>query len=217
MKKDTRNIIILFVFAIVVGLAMNSCGARKSEKSRNSDSSKTELSFSEKEIIKEEGFNLSKETEKENTNVKEESAKAVDDKNETVTEETNYEPADPTKPASIIDENGKETVLNNAKKTHKKTTQKNNSKTNETAKSEKTENRQSDKEVQAEQKKESERQKELQEKAAAKKAGEEIKIDRSAWSMWNWLWLLIPVGIIVIVWKNKTKIASWLTEKIWWV
>jgi len=53
-------------------------------------------------------------------------------------------------------------------------------------------------------------------KADTKKVSEDIKIDREAWSVWNLLWILIPIGLIVLAVKNRMKIAGWI-ESIWWV
>lgn len=204
------------IATILLALAICSCGARKTDKSRIQEASESELSAGEKEVSKEENSTLEREYQKENLNVKEENTKAVDDKNETVKETKTWTPVDPNKSSKVIDDKGKVQEFVNAVLKEERETTKNNIKTNETAKSEKTENKQSDKEVQAEQKKESDRQKELEQKAAAKKSGEEIKIDRSAWSVWNWLWLLIPVGLIILAVKNRMKIVTWI-ENIWWV
>jgi hypothetical protein len=183
-----KNTIIIILLALVLSF----CGARNAEKTRLHEAQKTEITSNSDKF------------EKEESNIKENSITKVDDKNETVTEETVYEPSDPSKPASVIDANGKKTVLNNAKKTHKKITQKNNTKTGNSSNSEKFH------------KSELSELSKFKAKAATKKAAEEIKVDREAWSVWNFLWLLIPIGLIVIIWRNKTKIATWFTS-IWWV
>jgi hypothetical protein len=213
MKSQKTIARIALMLSIIFFL--NSCGARKTDKNRTQEAEKSELSSLEKESVKDENSTLSKETEKENSNVKEEITKAVDDKNETVKETKTWTPVDPNKLSKVKDKNGTIQEFENVVLKEERETTKNNTKTNENSKSEKLENKQSNKEVQADQKKESERQKELQEKAAAKKAAEEIKIDREAWSIWNWLWLLVPIGLIVIIWKNKTKIASWFAGTGW--
>jgi len=169
-----------------------SCGARKAEKSRTKEEVKTETTTAAVTAKTEE------------SNVKKTENTIIDDKNETVTKETTYEPIDNTKPSSIVDPDGKETKLNNSKKTTRETTQKNNTKTdnsknsNEFHKSELSE------------------QSESKGKTEAKKADEVIHVDREAWSPWNLLWLLIPIGIVGIAWKNKAKIIKWFNG-IWWI
>ena len=89
-------------------MSLTSCGARKVDKQVLNEETETKIvdnSVSEKES---------------ESNVKTTILTKVDDKNETVTEETIYQPEDPTKEAIITDENGKKTILNNSKKTIKK-------------------------------------------------------------------------------------------------
>jgi len=190
MKNQKLNYLLLF--AIAVAFALNSCGARKAEKTRTEDSVKTETS-NDAVIAK-----------KEESNVKKTETTTVDDKNETTTKETVLEPIDSTKPATIIDPDGKETKLNNSKKTIRETTRKNNVKTdnlvntviNSTA------------EVLEKIKSES--------KSNSKKTAELIKIDKKVWNVYNLLWLLIPIGLIWLIWKNKGKIIGWFNG-LWFI
>lgn len=111
MKK--LNIIYLCLCAVLLYSAC-SCGARKVNKESNKEEIKTEVvdnSVTEKQI---------------NTNVKTTTTINVDDKNETVTEETVYEPSNNTKESFVIEKDGTKLILNNAKKIVRKTTQKNN-------------------------------------------------------------------------------------------
>ncbi|TDE53746.1 hypothetical protein [Flavobacterium sp. GT3P67] len=192
MKNQKVNHVLLWVFAIVVGLAMNSCGARKSEKSRSSKALKTENS------------NTSNIKKNEEATVKVVEKTAVDDKNKTKTKETSYKPVDPTREASVTTPDGKKHKLNNAEILIKETEQENNTKTDNSRNSEEF------------RKSELSELSESETKTNSKKANEEIKVEREEYSIWNWLWLLIPFGIIVLVWRNKTKIASWIAG-IWWV
>lgn len=191
MKNQKLNHLLLWIFAIVVGLAMNSCGAKKTAITETSEAIKTETG-TENDSNKKEESNIKK---TENT--------VVDDKNETVTKETTYELIDSTKPGSVVDPDGRKTDLNNSKKTTRETTKKNNTKTdvakasNESKKSELSDQSKS------------------ASKTGAKKANEAINIDRKAWSSLNMLWLLIPLGLL-LAWLNKSKIITW-AKNIWWI
>lgn len=184
MKREVKIHLAIWFFAILCGV-LNSCGARKAEKNRTSEASKIETS--NKSIVEK----------SDESNVKKTEKNIVDDKNETVTKETSYEPIDPTKPASVIDPDGKKHELNNSKKTTRETTQKNNTKTDNSRNSEEFH------------KSELSELSESGTKADIKKADVEIKVERSAWSMWNFLWLLIPIGLYFGYKKYKYK--------IWWV
>lgn len=113
MKKIFK-ILIAFLLASTIWLLCLSCGARKVNKEYLKEETKTELidnSVTEKQT---------------ETNIKAETKLTVDNKNESVTQEESYEPIDPTKEASIIDSNGKKTILNNSKKIVKTEAKKNN-------------------------------------------------------------------------------------------
>ena len=109
-----------------------------------------------------------------------------------------------TKPASIITPDGKKIDLNNSSYRTKRTVQKNNVKTDLATNEKKT------------------AKSELQDKTKTdsvvfqKKATKETNIDKKAVDLINWLWLLIPIGIGWLAWKNKAKIAKWCAG-IWWV
>lgn len=113
MKKIFIILAVSSFFALIA-LGLISCGARKVNKSAGKQEVKSEVV--DKSIIKKES----------NTNVKTTTEVKTDDKNETVTEETVYEPTDHTKESFIVEKDGTKVVLNNAKKTIKITTQKNN-------------------------------------------------------------------------------------------
>jgi len=113
-----KKINIIYICLVYVLLfSMCSCGARKVNKEHS------------KEEIKTESVDNSVIEKQTDTNVKTTTIVKVDDKNETVTEETTISPADNTKEAFIIEKDGTKVVLNNTKKVYKKTTQKNNSST----------------------------------------------------------------------------------------
>lgn len=103
--------------AIALFALFSSCGARKVNKDQSKE--ETHSNITDNSTIEK----------RSDTNVKTTTTVNVDDKNETVTEETVYEPKDPAKESFVIEKDGTKTVLNNVKKTVKKTTQKNNTAT----------------------------------------------------------------------------------------
>lgn len=203
MKNQDRNHILLWLFAIAVALALNSCGTFKKDKTQTEEVTKTEIEDQSKndksEIAETQG----------ETNIKKSQELTVDDQNQTESVKEVIEPLDPTKPASYVDEKGKKQELNNAKKTTETKKEKNNKKTESATKTDT-----SQKLATKATKKES-ADNDIKAKTATKKAAEEIHMDRESWSLWNLLWLLIPVGIYW-TWKNKVKIIGWVNG-LWWV
>ena len=191
--KKTTILKILFVFWIGLTIfLLSSCGASKSDKNKT------------KEETKKEASNKSTVDAATESNVKKTEKTTVDDQNQTTTKETTYEPIDNTKPSSIIDPDGKETKLNNSKKTTRETTQKNNTKTAVAKASD--ENHKSKTSAKSE----------SNNKSDAKKSGLVVKRENEGFSFWNLLWLLIPAAVIYLIWKNKTKIIGWFSG-LWWV
>jgi hypothetical protein len=194
MKINLSDILRILLYALFFSIVVlcYSCSAVKKDKTTTKEEIKTETS--NKSIV----------DKTEESNVKKTETTTVDDKNETVTKETTYEPIDSSKPASITDPDGRKTDLNNSKKTTRETTQKNNTKTavakasDEFHKSELSELSESDS------------------KSEAKKADEAIQVDRKAWSPWNLIWLLIPIALIWWIWNNKTKIIEWFNG-LWFI
>lgn len=178
MGSEKIKAILFWVFVITISILMNSCSARKAEKNRATEEVKTEM------------HEKSTSSNKEESNVKSEAQTTVDDKNQTVTEETSYKPVDPTKEASVTTPDGKKHGLNNAAVVVKKTTQQNDTKTDKTEKKEEAN------------KKEKTDAKDLNQKSDAGKTTEDIKVDRDKWSVWNFAWLLLLLPIYWL-WKNK--------------
>ena len=170
---------------IVICLFFISCGARKVEKNRDKTTDKTEVSTTDKTKTTAE------------TNVKQEVVKTIDNKDETVTETIIYTPIDATKPATITDEEGKTHSLNNSSYKKERITKKNNTVITEKANNEVTDKSEILKDL-----------KELDKQYNSKDA-EKIIVERQAWSLWNLLWLLIPVGLIAVFFKYRGK--------IWWI
>ena len=178
---------ILFFIALI----FISCGARKVDKSKTQEVLQTETS--DNSVV----------TKTADSNLKSREVTKVDDKNETVTKEVNYEPINPLLPASITDENGKKTVLDNAKKTTRETTQKNNTKTDISKKTEQVAK------IVALNKKD------VQAKTDSEKSAVAIKSERKVYSVFNFFWLLILVPIYLI-WKNRSVIFDKI-KSFWWV
>lgn len=114
-----KNIVTIIIWIVFGGgcLLIWGCGARKVTIHKSKEETKTETvdnSVIEKQV---------------DTNVKKTFETKVDDKNETLTKKTTYEPQDVTKEASITESDGKKTVLNNTKKIVEETVKKNNTKT----------------------------------------------------------------------------------------
>ena len=173
------------ILTILLLLVFWSCGTRKATKTRTQETSKTEVYTTDKiQSIAQ-------------TNVKQEVVKTMDNKDETVTETIIYTPIDATKPSTITDEEGKTHSLNNSSYKKERITKKNNTVITEKANNEVTDKSEILKDL-----------KELDKQYNSKDA-EKIIVERQAWSLWNLLWLLIPVGLIAVFFKYRGK--------IWWI
>lgn len=194
MKINLNSVFKLLITALALSLALLfcSCGARKAEKNRTKETIKAETSIAA--VIEK----------KAESNVKKTENTIIDDKNETTTKETTYEPIDPSKPASIIEPDGRKTDLNNSKKTTRETTQKNNTKIDNSKKYDEFH------------KSELSEQSESNNKATVKKAALAVHREQKPWNPLNLLWLLIPAAVIWWVWKNKTKIIGWFNG-LWFI
>ncbi len=184
MKNENLKAILFLIFVITISILMNSCSARKAEKTRSTEETKTEAA-TESDIAKKEESSLN--VEQKTTVVEKEKVREV---------ETTYKPIDPTKEATVTTPEGKKHILNNAKVVIKETTQDKETKTDTSINSEITN------------KSELKEESESNNKAAAKKASEAIVIDKKEWSPVNLLWLFIPVLIVVFLY-NKYKSKIW--------
>jgi Flp pilus assembly protein TadB len=173
------------IFTILLLLAFCQCGTRKATKNRTQETSKIEVSATDNTKTTAE------------TNVKQEVVKTTDNKDETVTETVIYTPIDATKPATVTDEEGKTHLLTNSTYKKERTVKKNNTSIKENSNKETTEKAEIIKDL-----------KTLTENYK-KSDAEKVNIERQAWSLWNLLWLLIPVSLIAVLLKYKGK--------IWWV
>lgn len=180
MKKA---ILILLTIFLTIGLC--SCGARKKEKSNLT------------EIVKTEEVKKETETEKEDTNVQKTEETKTNSQTGTTTKKITTRPIDPTKPATVTDKKGNKTKLDNAELVEEETTTNNSTITDQ----------KSALDIKA--KKERTRILEEQRKVATKKEEEILNLKRDKFSMWNFLWLLIPAGIVFLIYRFK--------DKIWWI
>jgi len=179
-----KKLILFFIFMALFSLT--SCGSRKSNVDIAKEDSKSVVIDSS--IIEK----------KSDTNVKQTSVVNVDDKNQTITEETIYQAEDITKEAIIVDDNGKKTILNNSKKTTKKTIQNNNIQTDSKVSSEINQNKAYNE------------QKDLKVTSDSKTYNKQKETEKKAIPWYYWL---LGLGIIVfIIWLFKKY-----KEKIWWV
>lgn len=190
-----------YIKIIVLVVVLSSCGSRKVTRTESKEAAKAEFSDQSK----------SEQTEQSQTkgeiNVKKSEEVTVDNQNQILTKKETIEPVDPTKPASYTDKDGKKQELNNSKKTIETRTQMNNTKTETKAKTEtsgKTETKAQKKDL---------KNKDIKAKSATKKLAKKNHVNREAWSVWNWVWLLIPAAVIYYVWRNRVAIG----KKIWWV
>jgi Flp pilus assembly protein TadB len=173
------------IFTILILLVFCQCGTRKSTKNRTEETAKIEVSTTDKTKATAEA------------NVKQQVVKTTDNKDETVTETVIYTPIDITKPATVTDEEGKTHLLTNSTYKKERTVKKNNTSIKENSNKETTEKAEIIKDL------------ETLTENYKKSDAEKVNIERQAWSLWNLLWLLIPVSLIAVFLKYKGK--------IWWI
>lgn len=189
---------ILYILMVIASIWLISCGARKSEKSSKSDSSKMELT----DKSKSEQFEETKTNS--DINIKKSEIRTENNQDQTINIKEIVEPVDPNKPASFTDKDGKKQELNNSKKTTETTVKNNNSKTNvktDTEASLKT-NTQNNKKASTNN--------DVKINAEAKKEESVKQVDKKQWNPWSLSWLLLIIPILLI-WKYRSKILS----KIW--
>lgn len=161
-----------------------SCGARKKEKSNSTEIVKTETAETKTDkSVKE-------------SNVKTTTETKTDNLSGTTIKTTTYEPIDPTKNAFVKNEAGDSIQFKNAKLVKSITTILNQLKA-DIKKSE----------VAAE-KTSNDIQENKNSNQETKKEVAVLNVKRDKFNIFNLLWLLIPIGI-VLVFLNKSKIVTW--------
>ena len=185
-----------YIKIILLVVVISSCGSRKVIRIESKEAAKAEFSDQSK----------SEQTEQSQTkgeiNVKKSEEVTVDNQNQTLTKKETIEPVDPTKPASYTDKDGKKQELNNSKKTIETRTQMNNTKTESKVKTET-----SGKKESKTNKKKYEN-KNIKAKTTNEKLAQENHVDREAWSVFNFLWLLVPAAVLYYVWRNRVAIGK---------
>ncbi|PIF32987.1 hypothetical protein CLU81_3557 [Flavobacterium sp. 9] len=176
-----RNTIVFSLAILSILSVVSSCGARKSNVSKNEEKVKTDFSG----IFRNSGN--SHEILNQDFNLKKWSFTNLTDQKDIQIEETSIEPIDISKPASYIDPNGKKHILDNAKIVSKKTNDKSSNNSQNSQHSEEF--------LKTKQEKTAEQKTELAAKikAEAKKKEAKKETNRQAISLWNFLWIIIPV------------------------
>ena len=185
-----------YIKIILLVVVISSCGSRKVIRIESKEAAKAEFSDQSK----------SEQTEQSQTkgeiNVKKSEEVTVDNQNQTLTKKETIEPVDPTKPASYTDKDGKKQELNNSKKTIETRTQINNTKIESKAKTETLEKKES------KTNKKKYENKNIKAKTTNEKLAQENHVDREAWSVFNFLWLLVPAAVLYYVWRNRVAIGK---------
>lgn len=176
--KTILKILLIGLFFALIALGFISCGARHVQKQQSKEETRTDKSdnsITEKKI---------------DTNVKTTVETKVDDKNETVTLETIYEPSDNTKESFVIEKDGTKVILNNAKKIVRNTAQKNNTITN------------TNKYVDSARKEIEKEQKAIEQSSESTKENRSKKGERQQFSLYHLLWIIIPAGLIYYLYRR---------------
>lgn len=189
MKKQSIIHVLIWVIAILLGIANSSC------------SSKTKLTEINKEEIKIENTQESENSEKTETNVKVAIVTKVDDKTKTVSTTKTWKPIDPTKPSSKTEPDGKKTEFNNSSYEEKTTTE---------LKDQKTEHSDNSEDFR---KKESAAKAKAKEKAAIEILARKDDLDKSGFNFWNWLWLIgiVIISIVLLYLNHRFKLLKRVT------
>ena len=189
MKNQSIIHVLIWVIAILLGIANSSC------------SSKTKLTEINKEEIKIENFQESENSEKTETNVKVDVVTKVDDKTKTVSVKKTYAPIDATKPASVTDPEGKKHDLNNASLIEETITElkaliKLHSDNSEDFR-----------------KKESAAKEKAKEKAAIEILARKDDLEKSGFNFWGWLWMIgiVIIGIGLLYLNHRFKLLKRVT------
>jgi hypothetical protein len=191
LKSGTKSLIFCIVLALFSFLFLTSCRSVKKDKTQVTEIFKTD------EIKKE------IKTSKEELNTKETFEIKTNNTTGTTTKKTTTRPIDPTKPAIKTDKNGNKTILENVETVEEEAIITNTTSTNQL------------KILEEKVKKEREKQIQENKKSLAKIDKGILKLNKKIPSLWNLLWLLIPIGIYAI-YGYRFKIRSYL-KNIWWV
>lgn len=189
MKNQKIIHILIWVIAILLGIANSSCSTKKKITEVN------------KEEVKIENSQNSENSEKTETNVKVDIVTKVDDKTKTVTTKKTTTPIDNTKPASVTHSNGKKQELNNAIIIEETITELKDLITKHSDNSEEF------------RKKESAAKAKAKEKAAIEILARKEDKDKSGFNFWSWLWVagITIIGIGLLYLNNHFKVVKRVT------
>lgn len=197
MKKSDVLRICLWVIAFAILAQCYSCGARKKEATKKEETSKTDFSG----LFRNSGN--SQEFLKSITYSTAFSVSKVDDQNLKTTTKKTFTPQNPNAPASYIDAEGKKYELNNTAVTEETIIEKNNKKSENSGNSQKSENS----EVQKKENFDSNQN--IQIKTEDKKLDDQIKLNRDAWHLPFWIWIVIATLIVLLL--------AFLNKRFGWV
>lgn len=183
MKNQKLNFILLWVVAILLGIANSSCSSKHKTTEVNKE-----------EIIIENSEN-SENSEKSETNVKVAVETKVDDKTQIVSVKKTYSPVDATKPASVTDPAGKKHDLNNASLIEETITEKKDLITKHSDNSEEF------------QKKQAVAKGNSKGRAAAKNEAGKLDLDKSGFNFWTWFLIIgiVIIGIVLVYLNYRFK------------
>lgn len=189
MKNQKLNFILLWVIAILLGIANSACSSKHKTTEVNKE-----------EIIIENSEN-SEYSENSNLNVKVKTEVLVDDKTKTVTTKKTYTPIDATKPASVMDSNGQKKELNNASLTEETTTKHKDLKTKNSDNSE------------VFQKKKLKAKAKAKGKVKGKTDAKKVDLDKSGFNFWTWFWIIgvVIIGIVLVYLNYRFKYIKRVT------
>ena len=189
MKKQSIIHVLIWVIAILLGIANSSCSSKKKITEVNKE-----------EIVVENSSN-SENSENSESNVKVDVVTKVDDKTKTVSTTKTWKPIDPTKPSSKTEPDGKKTEFNNSSYEEKTTTE---------LKDQKTEHSDNSEDFR---KKESAAKAKAKEKAAIEILARKDDLEKSGFNFWGWLWMIgiVIIGIGLLYLNHRFKLLKRVT------
>jgi hypothetical protein len=187
--------IIIRIIIIILGIYLAvSCGARKSETTKKEETTKTDFS----RIFRNSGN--SHEILKSDLNLQTNYSNYLFDLSKSNSYEFSFEPEDKTKPAIYTDPNGQKHIVENGKLNSKKTTEEKNINSGNSG------NSQQILKTELEKKSNYIQRLETQIKEIKRLSDKNKKVEKEELSFWNYLLILIPIGLMLIVWNVYKKL-----------
>jgi len=191
-----KNNIIFWIIVLVGTVILNSCTARKSATDKKEQSTKTDYSG----VFRNSGN--AQEFLKTDLNIHTNYKNYLFDLSKISSYEFSFEPDDKTRPGTYIDPNGQKHVVENGKLNSKKTTEEKN------IKSENSGNSQQILKSELEKKSNYIIQLETYIKEIKRLSEKNKKTEKEGFSFWNYFLILIPIGLMIIVWILYKKLKS---------